>query len=328
MSSILEALERADKERQAERTQPTGFRNVVGKSPWNRPLWIIGSLILLANLFALGWLFGQKEQPDPEPGMAHSQAQPTNTENRSTEAPQQTAVASTSKPVPQAILLRPSDPPLLEQARVAEEPEELEEPSAAPVKSTTPPVAKTPPAQTDTVAAQQPAAQMITPVVRPIVKPPAADSMSMVEAKAKTAQTATAQAEKPAVAADRPTAQAPTSTAMAEPEPQAQASEETATEAAQVVDSPIEPQISAEPPVEERKPPIPVLWELPYDQQQRFDNIKISIRVYHADPARRFVIINAQRYMEGDELPEKGLRLEEITRDGIIVDYGQGKVRL
>jgi general secretion pathway protein B len=73
---------------------------------------------------------------------------------------------------------------------------------------------------------------------------------------------------------------------------------------------------------------IPLLWELPARIQERLSDLKINILVYNEDAADRFVIINMHKYREGDRLEPSGMRLERITRKGIVVDYGDGLVRL
>ncbi|MET0052596.1 MAG: general secretion pathway protein GspB [Candidatus Thiodiazotropha sp.] len=61
---------------------------------------------------------------------------------------------------------------------------------------------------------------------------------------------------------------------------------------------------------------------------KRCSSCRSDIHVYHENPQRRFVIINMHRYVEGDRLKEKGYRLERIDKDGIVLDYGPGLVRI
>jgi general secretion pathway protein B len=46
--------------------------------------------------------------------------------------------------------------------------------------------------------------------------------------------------------------------------------------------------------------------------------LHLDIHVYSAAPAERFVFINMRKYAEGAELPE-GAKIEEITRDGVVL---------
>jgi len=71
-----------------------------------------------------------------------------------------------------------------------------------------------------------------------------------------------------------------------------------------------------------------VVWELPQYLREKILQLKSSVHVYNANPAQRFVIINMHRYGEGDSLPPDGFRLKRIERDGIVIDYGDGLVRL
>jgi hypothetical protein len=98
-----------------------------------------------------------------------------------------------------------------------------------------------------------------------------------------------------------------------------------------------EPQVPAEQPLETRGHPeikqdeaeqIPMLWELPANVQEKLSDLKINILVYDEDTARRFVIINMRKYREGDQLIPSGMRLQRITRKGVVIDYGDGLVRL
>ncbi|MES9942158.1 MAG: general secretion pathway protein GspB [Candidatus Thiodiazotropha sp. 6PLUC2] len=73
---------------------------------------------------------------------------------------------------------------------------------------------------------------------------------------------------------------------------------------------------------------IPLIWEMPQSLRQKLEQLKISIHVYHKEPKRRFVLINMRRYAEGDSLKMDGFRLQRIDREGIVVDYGEGLVRL
>ena len=66
---------------------------------------------------------------------------------------------------------------------------------------------------------------------------------------------------------------------------------------------------------------LPLLWELPYEKRKDIPALVMSLQVYALDPAQRFAIINEERHVEGDDLGD-GLKLQEITPDGLIVEYG------
>ncbi|MES9943353.1 MAG: general secretion pathway protein GspB [Candidatus Thiodiazotropha sp.] len=73
---------------------------------------------------------------------------------------------------------------------------------------------------------------------------------------------------------------------------------------------------------------IPLIWEMDQALREELEQLNTTIHVYHEKPAQRFVIINMRRYSEGDTLGVNGYRLHAIDRDGIVVDYGDGLVRL
>jgi len=52
------------------------------------------------------------------------------------------------------------------------------------------------------------------------------------------------------------------------------------------------------------------------------------VHSYSKDPAECLVFINMHRYKVGDKIGEGGPLLKEITPDGVIIDYGEGEVRL
>ncbi len=48
--------------------------------------------------------------------------------------------------------------------------------------------------------------------------------------------------------------------------------------------------------------------------------IQVSLHVYDADPAKRFVFLEGQRLREGD-VAANGLRVERIDADGVVLDH-------
>jgi general secretion pathway protein B len=79
---------------------------------------------------------------------------------------------------------------------------------------------------------------------------------------------------------------------------------------------------------QEKHQQIPLIWEMDQALREELELLKTSIHVYNEIPSQRFVIINMRRYSEGDTLAVNGYRLHAIDRDGIVVDYGNGLVRL
>jgi len=67
-------------------------------------------------------------------------------------------------------------------------------------------------------------------------------------------------------------------------------------------------------------------WELPVPVRTSLPEIKLSIRVYDPEPAKRFVILGRERYGEGDQIAE-GVTLSEIRRDGVVLEYQDYRFR-
>ncbi len=65
---------------------------------------------------------------------------------------------------------------------------------------------------------------------------------------------------------------------------------------------------------------LPTLAELKLDQRVQLSPLHIDVHVYNENPQRRFVLINARKYKEGERLSE-GPLLEEIRRDGLVMYY-------
>ncbi|MEZ5460448.1 general secretion pathway protein GspB [Dokdonella sp.] len=64
---------------------------------------------------------------------------------------------------------------------------------------------------------------------------------------------------------------------------------------------------------------VKLIWELPYETRRELPEIKLTMHVYADRPDQRFVIINGDRQVEGDEVGS--LNLIEIRRDGVVFDY-------
>ncbi|MDX1442211.1 MAG: general secretion pathway protein GspB [Gammaproteobacteria bacterium] len=64
----------------------------------------------------------------------------------------------------------------------------------------------------------------------------------------------------------------------------------------------------------------PALAEMPQDFRERLPELVINVHAWTETPAQRFVLINMQRYAEGDRLKE-GPRLLAITPDGAVLEF-------
>lgn len=61
-------------------------------------------------------------------------------------------------------------------------------------------------------------------------------------------------------------------------------------------------------------------WELPLAIRRDLPELNLSIHVFSPEPSARFVLINGERRVEGDDLGQ-GARLVEIRRDGALVEF-------
>jgi general secretion pathway protein B len=61
-------------------------------------------------------------------------------------------------------------------------------------------------------------------------------------------------------------------------------------------------------------------WELPEAQRAAFPELDLTVHFFAASPADRFVLINGERYGEGDRI-EAGVRVERIVRRGAIIGF-------
>ncbi|MCQ4167520.1 general secretion pathway protein GspB [Tahibacter harae] len=79
---------------------------------------------------------------------------------------------------------------------------------------------------------------------------------------------------------------------------------------------PPQPVAAAAPPLEQ----LPAYWQLPYNVRKELPALKLSMHVYSATPAQRFVVLNGNRQVEGDELGGE-VRVTEIRSDGVVLSF-------
>lgn len=72
---------------------------------------------------------------------------------------------------------------------------------------------------------------------------------------------------------------------------------------------------------------LPLLQDLPANIRQGLPALHVDVHVYDKDPSRRFVLINMQRYRQGDTLAA-GPRLLRITKNGVVLKYRGVRFRL
>ncbi|GMV28039.1 MAG: hypothetical protein AMXMBFR59_01640 [Rhodanobacteraceae bacterium] len=119
---------------------------------------------------------------------------------------------------------------------------------------------------------------------------------------------------KPAVVASDPAAPAPPRSSGFVPPDQKSAPPNAAAAAAPASPSPAT--LPASPALEQ----LPVYWQLPYNVRKELPELKMSMHVYSATPAQRFVVLNGNRQVEGDELGGD-VHVSEIRSDGVVLTY-------
>ena len=66
---------------------------------------------------------------------------------------------------------------------------------------------------------------------------------------------------------------------------------------------------------------IPHQQQLPPDVQRKLPELEVTVHIYSATPSSRLVRMNGRKLVEGD-LVDGQVRLEEITKDGLILSLG------
>ena len=61
-------------------------------------------------------------------------------------------------------------------------------------------------------------------------------------------------------------------------------------------------------------------YELPQEFRMRLSLPRLDLHVYSEEPQNRFILVNLQKYREGETL-ESGLVLEEILPEGMVMSY-------
>ncbi|HEU4665226.1 MAG TPA: general secretion pathway protein GspB [Dokdonella sp.] len=73
-------------------------------------------------------------------------------------------------------------------------------------------------------------------------------------------------------------------------------------------------------PAQPRQPVLPSVWDLPYGTRKELPDLKLTMHVFSNDAAERFIVIEGERHVEGDDLGN-GVVLREIRADGMVLDF-------
>jgi general secretion pathway protein B len=108
--------------------------------------------------------------------------------------------------------------------------------------------------------------------------------------------------------------------------------------------SPVPPvSYSSKPITQNQKPSIPVeellavkqspassdymlLTDLAPAQRSKLNDYEVNVHVYDENPQKSFVLINMTKYKEGDKLPGGSESVNKIVPQGVIIDFGGGRV--
>jgi general secretion pathway protein B len=80
------------------------------------------------------------------------------------------------------------------------------------------------------------------------------------------------------------------------------------------------PAASPSRPVDPPSSDVPLLLEMPPEFQLSVPAPDIQVHFYAREPGRRFVLIGGRRFQGGEEIAP-GLILDEIVRDGLLVEW-------
>lgn len=56
--------------------------------------------------------------------------------------------------------------------------------------------------------------------------------------------------------------------------------------------------------------------------------MNLNVVVYKNDPGQSLVFINMQQYKSGDRIAGSGPKVEQILKDAVILDHGEGRFKL
>ena len=73
---------------------------------------------------------------------------------------------------------------------------------------------------------------------------------------------------------------------------------------------------------------VPNVRDLPESSRASLNQYEINVHVFDDNPTRSFVLINMDKYKEGDRIANNGPIVEAITSEGVVVDYGNGRALL
>lgn len=358
MSIILDSLKRAERERRVGDTPAIdtlyGGKPTLAGSRKPKKRWLAG--LLLVNLVVIALLAVALFQKRPAPEAAAPQAQPAAQKAAGNEEVIQPLPPSADKvlaasapeenrssvqPTPEVKKTLPAPEPSAPQKEIASTEDVRFGPPVAvtedDLKAETiinPPSVPFNPAgkavvQTATADAGQPSAPATLARTTPPVEPePALETEILSSPNDSQAPLPANADEEPqwiSVMPQRPTETSPTRPVKQERVVAAPSPPTTfETKAAPAPAAPVQNPAAAP----DRIDQAPLLKDLPPDVREKLKTVKISVLVYAEPQAACMVYINSRRYRSGDRIGSEGYLIERITPDGIILDYGKGRVKI
>jgi general secretion pathway protein B len=292
MSLILEALRKSEQQRRLGETPTLATDSAWAARRWRgeptraaRWPWIVLAVLLAAGGTAAWWLLAPRAGA-PEGASTANAVDAAPTAPAGDTGPVAAVAAPQAQPAPAATITAP------------------------------PPPAAAPPAAVATAAPT--AAQPIDPSIRLEVPTPSPDG-EYPEVPAPAEQAAATLMPSPTGPATAPSAdtsaQVPTAPAIAPP-PVATTAPATAPEPA-----PTPAPVAATPATEATSSSdVPPVYALSLAIRQALPPLRLSMHVWNADPARRFVILGEARAVEGEAAGDD-LRVVEIRRDGVVLEF-------
>jgi general secretion pathway protein B len=298
MSLILEALRKSEQQRRLGETPTLATDSAWAARRWRgetaraaRWPWIVLAVLLAAGGAAAWWLLAPRASA-PDVAATADPIDTTTATAPGDAGPVAATPAAQAQPMPPAMVTAPPPPP--------------------------PPPAAAPPAPVASVAST--AAQAIDPSIRLEVPTPSPDG-EYPQVPAPAEQAAATLVPSPTGPATAPSAdssaQVPTAPAIAPP-PVA-ATTPAATPASPPDPTPA-PAVAAPATDATGSSDVPPVYALSLAIRQALPPLRLSMHVWNADPARRFVILGETRAVEGETAGDD-LRIVEIRRDGVVLEF-------
>lgn len=308
MSILLEALRKSEKSKRAHEAPTIHAEDETETVPASLATGPLALLLVLA-LFMTGWFVWHQYQPPASDALVAQTGDGQTPGTRQEAVGSQSPVADTPKPAatsePAAADERPAT--ARQKASATETKDEL-----ASAKEQVLERVRAARAATSTTKGEKSGARQRTPV-ESYKPPPRSAPKTTAASESRTASRAATDNTAPP-GDQQATAAATNQATVAATEPESKPE----LKPIPALEPKAEPASKPKPEPEE---PLPIgYWELPDSVRANVPEIKFSVLVYSTDPSDRFVLINGERLMEGDNAGPD-LVVKEIRREGVIFTH-------